>query len=160
MNRILTLLATTAALAALVVAAAPARAATTQANVNVTAQVNASCTMTDATVNFGVYNPVSGTANDAQGNLTVTCTKGTSGTVTLAGAAGARVMTDGVSGDTLPFELYTDTTRSTVWAGATAVATTSPTGAPVPVTVFGRIPAGKFVTPGTYNAVVVATLLF
>lgn len=160
MNRILSLLAGTAALAALVVAASPARAATTTANVNVTAKVDASCTMTDASVNFGVYNPVSATANDASGNLTVTCTKGTPANVTLAGAAGSRVMTDAVSSDTLPFELYTDIGRSTVWAGTTNVSATSATGTPVTVPVYGRIAAGKFVTPGTYNATVVATLNF
>jgi spore coat protein U-like protein len=157
MNRILSLLAATAAL---VVAAAPARATTTTANVNVTATVNASCTMTNATVAFGIYNPTAAVATDALGTLSVTCTKGTTGTITLAGTAGSRAMLLGAN--TLSYELYTDATRTTPWAGATttvSVAAGTGSGAQA-ITVYGRIPASQFVAPGSYADTVVATLNF
>jgi spore coat protein U-like protein len=157
MNR---LLAVTAALAALVVAAAPAHAAATNANVTVTAIVNASCIMTDATVDFGTYDPTLTTNNNAAGNLTVTCTKGTTGTISLAGTGGARAMTSTTTTDTLPFELYTDTGRTSIWAGTTTVAVPASTGVAQSIPVYGRIPFGKFVTPATYTATVVATLNF
>lgn len=160
MNRLnLTVLASTAALAALVVAVAPAQAATTAANVNVQATVAASCKMTDASVDFGTYDPTSPGNNDTAGNLSVTCTKGTTGTITLAGAAG-RSMASGTTTDTLAYELYTDSGRSTLWAGATTVAVPASTGVAQNVSVYGRITPGHYVTPATYTAVVVATLNF
>jgi spore coat protein U-like protein len=159
MNRLtLTVLASAAALAALVVAVAPARAATTTANVNVQAIVNASCKMTDANIDFGTYDPTVPTNNNSSSNLIVTCTKGTTGNITLAGTAGARVMSSGT--DTLPFELYTDSGRTTVWAGATTASVPASTGVAQSIPVYGRILAGNYVAPGTYTAVVVATLNF
>jgi spore coat protein U-like protein len=161
MNRLtLTVLASAAALAALALTVAPAQAATTTANVNVQAIVNASCKMTDALVDFGTYDPTLAGNNDSGvGSLSVTCTKGTTGTITLAGAAG-RSMTSATTTDSLPYELYSDSGRSTLWAGATSVAVPASTGVAQSVSVFGRITPGHYVAPGNYSAVVVATLNF
>jgi spore coat protein U-like protein len=162
MNRILTLLASTAALAALVVAAAPARAAnTTGANVLVTATVNATCKMTDATVGFGVYDPNAPADNiTGQGNLTVTCTKGiTAANITLGGTVGSRVMTGPTPSDTLSYELYSNAGRSAAW-GAPGVPVPTTTGAAQTMTVYGRIPFGQYVAAGAYSATVAATLNF
>jgi spore coat protein U-like protein len=156
-RRILSVLACTAALAALFVAIAPAKAATTTSNINVSANVGATCTMTDAAVNFGSYDSAAAAPLDVASNLVVTCTKGTVGTVTLAGTA-TRQMTS-PAGDKLSYQLFVDSTRSTAWAGTVAAPLTG-TGAAQNVAVYGRIATNQNVPAGTYTDVVVATLFF
>ena len=150
-RRILFVLASTAALAALVVAAAPAKAATTTANIAVSANVGVTCSMSSAPLAFGSYNPA--TNLDGSTNLLVTCTTGAVAYVTLDTT---RVMTSGTN--SLPFQLFTDAGRSIVWDAATQAFITGAGATAVPVSVYGRIPAGNNVPAGTYTATVVATL--
>jgi len=97
------------------------------------------CTATMTDVAFGNVNPIDGTDYYAGGTLTVTCTwtllTGTppllllpnvSVCATLGGGSGMwRTMTNGA--DTLPFNLYTDTTyaAASVWSTGTTSGTAS-----------------------------------
>jgi spore coat protein U-like protein len=173
MNRRLALLlaSSAAALAALFVAVAPARALTSTGTVTVKATVAALCVLNSPTLTFGAYDPTTVGPIDLSTTLTVNCTKGTAWVIGLDqglnGGVGVRNMKDtGTSGDVLHYELYTDVAGGTAWTnGATASASVKSgtgTGAAAGqnVTVFGRLFAGQFVTASSYQDSVKATVNF
>lgn len=160
--------------AMLAIPAGSADAATTTANLSVTATVSASCSVTTSAVAFGAYTASSGSANDASGAVTVTCTSGTTYSVALdagaypstAGDASTRRMSDG-SSHYLSYSLYLDSGRTTLWgdgANGTSVNPASGTftgdGSAQGRTVYGRVPANQYVTPGAYSDTVTATVTY
>jgi spore coat protein U-like protein len=146
----------------------PAAALTATDNLAVSATVTSSCTIVAAPVNFGTYDVASGTANDASGSVTITCTNGAPVYVTLgqgsnAGAgstdaAPVRQMSAGGT-DRLGYGLFRDAARTTAWGNtqATGSAQTG-SGAAQVLTVFGRIPALQGVASGAYTDSVLATV--
>jgi spore coat protein U-like protein len=149
------------------------------ANLNVSATVNANCSITTAPVAFGTaYDTVTGTAVTSTGTVTIACTKGAASTITL-GAGGfhdgtTRRMTDGAGTPTfLSYELYQQPnntpgtacnyTAPTVWTAA-AGGIFTPANAPSKVArtynVCGRIVANQDVPAATYTDIVVATVVF
>ena len=88
------------------------------AHFTVSATVAAACgSVTASKLDFGTY--VSGAAaTDAQGLVTVTCSKGTSYTITLSSGAGESVRTMTGASGALRYALYQNSERSTVWAPA------------------------------------------
>ena len=84
-----------------------------------------SCSVSAQPTAFGSYNPTSGAVLDTTGQITVTCTAvlsiAVSYTISLSaggsGSATARRMSG--SSATLPYNLYTDSTRSTIWGNGT-----------------------------------------
>lgn len=159
-------------------AALPAHAATATANLNVQAQVNASCTISTTVVDFGSYDPVGANASTAKtnsgGSVTIACTKGSAPSIGLglgANASGAvRRMSNGT--DFLSYELYMppNTTPNspcgaltTVWGTTGAnlfVPSVPPSSASRTYNVCGAIPAAQDVGVGAYTDVVVATVNF
>ena len=143
--------------------ASSAHAATTvNGNLSVTANVAAACAVTASTaVAFGPYDPLATGATNGPGTVTVRCTKGTSADIGLNPGANAtstsctaltRRMTNGT--DFLPYALYSDSGRATVWGcdttnDVTRVSTSSLTG--FAFDVYGQIPAGADVGPGNYT---------
>lgn len=165
------ILATGLALGALLPASS-AVAGTDTANVAVSATVTANCTISSSGVSFGSYDPVdthSAAALDATGTVTVTCTNGSAGAITLGQGANAdtgstdadpaRRMTDGTN--FLAYTLFQDAARTTEWGNtaATDVSHTG-TGTATNITVYGRIPANQNVPAGSYTDTVVATVTF
>ena len=148
--------------------AAPALAQTATSNLTVSATVAKNCSITTTAVAFGSYDPIVANATtplDGTGSVVVTCTKGSGSRIDLglgSNAAGSvRRMLGGT--DTLTYELYTDTTRSTVWgagAGAGQTIATAPNKNPRTFTVYGRVPAGQDVGAASYADTVVATINF
>jgi spore coat protein U domain-containing protein, fimbrial subunit CupE1/2/3/6 len=148
--------------------AAPAFAQTATANLNVSATVNSSCTITTTAVAFGVYDPIVTNASaplDATGTVVVTCTKGAGSRIDLntgSNASGSvRRMAGG--GDFLTYELYQDTTHTTVWgsgAGAGLAIVAAPSRAPRTFTVYGRVTGGQDVSANSYADSVTATINF
>ena len=148
--------------------AGPALAQTATANLTVSATVAKNCSITTTAVAFGSYDPVVANAAaplDGTGTVVVTCTKGAGTRIDLglgANTSGAvRRMTGGT--DFLTYELYQNTTRTTVWgtgaaAGQTIVA--APSKAARTFTVYGRVAAGQDVAAASYNDTVVATINF
>ncbi len=130
----------------------------------------ASCTLATMPVNFGLYNPLTPTANVATGTVTMTCTVliGLFESWTIALSAGnsnnftTRQMLNGSS--PLSYNLYTGASYSNVWgdgSGSTTVISGNDLlsiGTTVyPYTVYGRIPAGQDSAAGAFMDTIVVT---
>jgi spore coat protein U-like protein len=148
-------------------------AGTATSNLSVTTSVAANCTITTSAVGFGAYDPVvtnNASALQGTGTVTVTCTSGSAGTITLGqgisantGSSDTAPLRRMLSGTTnyLSYSLYSDTGRTTVWGNTagTGVVRTG-TGAADAVTVYGSVAPGQNVPAGSYTDTVVATVTF
>lgn len=147
------------------------------ANFQVTANVAASCTVSATNIAFGAYDPADANATaprDANGSVTVRCTRGTS-TAVAALNQGANPATgstcasplrqmNGGSTLRLRYDLYQDAGRATVW-GCDAtndqpIPTFTSSVTPVTLTTFGRIPAGQDAAIGSYTDTVQVSVTF
>jgi len=159
-----------AAVVALAIGCVNAHAATATANLDVTATISANCTISTSAVAFGTYDPISAnnsTPLDATGSVSTTCTSGSSPTITLGEGANAasgstasaplRQMASGAN--VLGYQLYSDSSRATVWAD-TGVAAPAADGAAQSNTVYGRIAGGQNKPMGSYSDTVVTTVSF
>ncbi len=148
--------------------ATPAVAATTSSNLGVNATVSANCTVTTSALAFGSIDPLSASAVDGTGGVTVTCTNGTAWSASADAGTGSgatlatRRMTS--AGNTLDYSLYTDAGRTTVWgdgSGSTVTVGNNGTGSAQPFTVYGRIPGGQSGVPaGSYDDIVAVTITY
>lgn len=148
-----------------------AQAGTTGNSFQAQATVVSSCQISGTTLNFGntIDALVSATPLDAYSTLSVVCTNTTPYTVALnagtnAGGAsnfGARKMKSG--SNTLSYQLYLDSGRSTVWGDGTASSSTSSgngTGSTQTLTIYGRLPSLANVIPGSYTDTVTVTVSY
>ncbi len=145
---------------------APAFAAET-ATLTVSAAVSNNCTITAAAISFAAYDPVVANAStnlDGEGRVTIACTKGAVPTIALGAGANASGSTRRLAGgsEMLAYELYSNSSRSTVWNGGAGLLTTvaAPSKAPRDYTVYGRIAGGQDVAAGSYADTIVATVNF
>lgn len=135
------------------------------ANLSVSANVVNSCSVAAGSIDFGTYNPLSGSNHDQTGTFDVTCTNGGSAAIKLDQglhgggtlAAPTRNMDNG--GNHLSYQLYSDNARSVVWEGATGVSYTG-TGSAQSQTVYGRIPSGQNAVVGSFSDTVVITVTY
>ncbi len=129
----------------------------------------AECSISTTAVNFGSYNVFTPTADDGTGQVTYRCTGSRPPIITIqldkggSSSFNPRQMRQG--GEALDYNLYLDSTRSTIWGdgtGGTQVYSQAQPqlGQSINVSVFGRIPAGQDVSAGTYSATVTATIFF
>lgn len=163
------LLTATAALSSTLISK-PAFAGTATANLNVSATVPASCTISTNPVSFGNYTTTVFADVTANGSVTTTCTKGSTATITLGQGANAepgstddapiRKLSDG-SGGFLGYNLYKGASLNTEWGNTpgTGVPITG-TGTSVNGIIYGKIRAGQNVSAGSYTDTVVATVTF
>ena len=136
------------------------------ANLKVSATVVANCIVTTTDVNFGNYDPVGTNATaplDADGSVTLACTRGTVALVGMnygSNASGViRRMANGTS--FLTYDLYLNSQRSIRWVSpliffpGNQASSTAPRTLPV----HGRIPQGQDVPVGAFadTVLVVAT---
>jgi spore coat protein U-like protein len=146
-----------------------ADAATGTSTLTVQASVSQQCTIANATLNFGAYDPVTANAAadlDASTNISVACTKGSTGVwvgLGLGSNASGSVRRMGSGGNFLNYELYTTAGRTTVWgnlvaSGVAYAPVSSKTAANL--TVYGRIPQAQDASVGSYTDSVVATINF
>ncbi len=152
------------------VATAPAFAGSDSSSFTVSATVVESCSISSAALAFGNYDALSGTALDAEGSVTVTCSNGSSGWIGLdQGLNAATGSTDAVplrqmaSGtERLRYDLYSDSSRSVVWGNTSGsgVAHTATDTNPVTVDIFGRVPISQGSLVGSYSDTVTATINF
>lgn len=143
----------------MVTAAGSALAATVTSSFNVTATVISTCRISTAASNiaFTSYDPTDSSPNDTgTGSFAFRCTKGTSYKLYITGT---RSMTG--TGGTLPFELYTNAGRSTLYPSASggASSVTSIGNTAVTSNIYGRIAAERDVAAGTdYTVTLTATV--
>jgi spore coat protein U-like protein len=137
-------------------------AATATATFNVTASVQATCTVSATDMAFGTYTGVDAIYTS---NLTITCTKTTPYTTIglSAGGGGGAVDTRKMSGtgaDKLGYGLYTDSARTLNWndTGGTGLPGGTGNGTGQTILVYGKIPGGQYITPGSYTDTIIATV--
>lgn len=140
-----------------------AGSATATTTLLVTATVGAACLVSTVPLAFGVYDPTAGTVLDGTGTVSVTCTNGTSYSVSLDGGVqsnvSARAMANGA--DLLMYQLYSDASRATVWGNTVGqMVDATGTGLPVLHTVYGRVPASQNVPMGSYSDTVNVTVTY
>lgn len=138
------------------------------AGFGVGATVIRSCDIETTPLAFGVYDPLVQHASqplDREASVTITCTKGTSATISLNGgmrASGtARNLSNGSA--VLQYDLFKDANRTQRWGEGDADALQTgdaPSDAPRTFVVFGRIFPGQDVPVGTYTDSVVVTVEF
>ena len=137
------------------------------ANLSVSANVVNACTVSAGSLDFGDYDPLSGSDVDDSGSFDVRCTNGGQATIKLgegahpsAGSAPAAPLRNmDNSGNALSYQLYTDSGRTTVWENATGVSYTGD-GTTDTQTVYGRIVAGQNAVAGSFSDTVVITVTY
>ena len=156
------------AAAVLAVTASPSSfAATTTGVLTVNATVQATCSVSAATLAFSQYRPTLG-AVTASTNIAVTCNTGSVYDVGLSGTAGGRTMTGGVGGaDVLDYNLFQNAGLTTQWGNTVGVGgnTVSGTGnsAVQNIPVFRQIPdtpANQANSTGSYTDPVTITITY
>jgi len=167
MRRILLVLASVAAIS--IATESSLSGQTVSSSLSVNATVSKNCTISTAPVTFGAYDPVAAHATaplDATGTVTITCTKGAPAKVGLGAGSNAEGTTRRMSqgaGAYLTYELYSDTSRTTIWGDTLDTALDIPAAPdrnPRNFTVYARVPAGQDATVGNYADTVVATVNF
>jgi spore coat protein U-like protein len=133
------------------------------------ARAEAACTVTvGGGVSFGRYDVFSPVATDSAGTILYQCTKkeknvritmttGTSGTLTKRTLVNGR--------EALAYNLFLDAAHTIVWGddtqGSQAYYDPNPfDNRPITISVFGRIPQGQDVAPGTYADTVTVVINF
>jgi spore coat protein U-like protein len=152
-----------ALLAAVVLDARPVAGATDTGTLTVTATVNSNCSLSGGTLAFGTYTAGQTNDLDAQGSINyVNCPVGTLVFELDNGAnasSGQRRMKSG--NNFLVYEIYKTTARNTRWgSGADGVTIQLLQPGNGSVVVYGRIPRGQAVPPGSYSDTVTITLTF
>jgi spore coat protein U-like protein len=134
------------------------------ANMQTTANVTSSCQLdTWTNVNFGNIS-VSETNYQANQAFNVVCTKGSTWTVQVGAGNGLqtnRYMLGANSNDKLYYNLYTDTTYTTIYGdGTQATSTFSGTGSGQAQTniIQVKMAPGQFVTPDNYSDTITLTI--
>lgn len=140
--------------------------ASTTGNLAISAIVTSQCTVQGSAIPFGNYNAASIQQN---ANIGVTCSSGTSYTISLDAGTGSGANTstrklanaDG-SGATLSYALYQDSGRTKTWGNSNGSDTLSGVGNgnTQSIPVYGYIPAGQASKAGSYSDVVAITLSY
>jgi spore coat protein U domain-containing protein, fimbrial subunit CupE1/2/3/6 len=149
---------------AAVLAAGAARAGTVDATFEVSANVKKTCTITAANIAVGDYDPIvvnatPAAAAEGQGDIVVACTNKLPYSITLdAGTSTNRTMTNGI--DTLSYELYRDSTHTTVWNATNTVNGVGQGKTANTHTVYMSVPGGQETASGLYTDNVLATVNF
>ena len=150
-------------LGALCAASTMASAAEETANLNVSAIVADSCTLTAVTaLSFASIDSSSASNEVTPGSIVVLCTGNRTGASVTLGAGenesgGTRRMAS-TGGDLLPYTVYSDAGHSSVVAsGGTVFSGNLTAVVPQAIPVYGQIPAGSY-SAGLYTDTILVTL--
>ena len=137
----------------------PAYATNTAANLTVSADINASCTISTTDLSFGTYDAIVANASQdltATATISTTCTSGATSVVTMGGgdhpsfsrgrgpgSGTIRNMANEGSTSYLRYEIYADASHTIVWnysqVSMSSVASVTGTGASQDMTVYGKV---------------------
>lgn len=137
-------------------AALHAQQQTATTTFRVTAKVQAVCEVTATDLGFGTYTAQSGTPLQGTTVLRATCTPSQTYHIGLdqgqspGATVNQRKMVSGAQ--SLNYQLYSDSARSTIWGNTTGTDTVTGVGSGLPVdhTVFGAVPSAQVVPAGDY----------
>lgn len=121
----------------------------------------ATCHVTPQAVSFGNYDPIGGLPVDGIGGVNVACDVSADFAVALTAGSGSfsdRRMSSGA--DQLSYNLYTNASRSIVWADGIVGSSVSASGTNVDLTIYGRIAAGQNVPAGSYVDAITVTITY
>ena len=132
----------------------------------VTANVAPSCQLNSVpTIAFGTLDPL--IDNNTQGDIVWVCTSGTSTVIQLNGGGSGNILARTMAGPSaLPYQLYTDASRSQIFGDGTTGNDVGVSGTgyatPDTVTVYGRVAQAdaESATNGNYSDTVVVTIVF
>ena len=135
-----------------------AQSQTATTTFRVTARVNAVCEVTSNDLAFGTYNPKASSPHQVSSLVRATCTPGATYQVGLSAGTspGATVnQRKMVSGsNTLNYQLYSDSGRSSIWGDTPGTDTVTPpagTGLSQDLPVYGAIPPAQPAAVGDYS---------
>lgn len=131
-------------------------------------KVQAVCAVTATDLDFGTYTSAGGSPLQGTTLLRATCTPNSSYNIglnegTTAGATvNQRQMKPAAGTQNLNYQLYSDSSRSTVWGNTTGTDTVTGvgTGLAVDHTVFGAIPAAQKVPAGDYSDTITVRIYY
>jgi spore coat protein U-like protein len=155
----------------------PAYASITAANMNVSANITANCSLSNTDLNFGDYDATGiNRSRDllATATISTTCTSGATGVVTMGQGEHVfycisnnciRRMANSEETSHLTYQIYTDAGYSVVWNHNTgdmrSVANVTGSGASQGMTVYGKIPKNQInATAGSYSDTIIITLTY
>lgn len=139
-------------------------AGSSTANVNVSANVTSNCKFSGInSLYFGDYDHLIASPTDATGQANLSCTKGTSVTLSINNGLHAsgpqRRLIDG-SGQLLNYQIYTTPARNVIWDTSNTVSFVAATSAVTAIPLYGRMPAGQGGGTGGYTDTVTITATF
>ena len=142
--------------------AASAQAATTTDTFQAKITIYDDCQISSPSdLDFGTQGLLT-SAVDATATFVVRCTQNASYTISLNdgsnASSGQSRMTDG-SGHYVNYELYQDSSRSTLWDTSNTVSSTG-TGSDQTFTIYGRVPAQSTPPAGDYSDTVTITVTY
>jgi spore coat protein U-like protein len=143
-----------------------AQASTTKnATFTVSLTITSDCSIAANALNFGTNGVIAAAINQAT-TLSVTCSNSTPYVVGLDGGnvSGSTVTTRlmGAGAATVQFQLYQDSSRTTVWGNTSGTNTVSGTGngSAQTLNVYGSVPVQATPTANTYTTTVTASITF
>jgi len=147
-----------------VVATLTSSLGTSQSSIGVNGNVKNGCAISATSLAFGTY---SGSLVNSTSTITATCTLLTTYNVGLnAGTATGATVTNrsmtASGGALLHYSLFSNSGRTTNWGNTVGTNTVAGigTGLAQSLTVYGQIPAGQSLTPGSYTDTITATLTY
>jgi len=145
-----------------------AQSQTVTTTFRVSARVEAVCAVTATDLDFGAYSSQNASPQPGTTMLQATCTPGTTYNVGLnAGTStGAtinqRKMSATPASNQLNYQLYSDSSHTTIWGNTsgTDTVTGAGTGLAVNHTVYGQIPGGQNVPAGNYQDTITVSIFY
>ena len=127
-----------------------------------------SCTVSATSIIFVNYDVFSTFNNDSTGTVTVTCTAPWPLLTIAIGKSSnsgflPRKMKESVGSDMLNYNIFTDSSMSSVWGDGTSgtqVVVHQPNKKTIPEIVYGRIPPGQDISAGFYSDALTVTITY
>ena len=115
----------------------------------------ANCTISTTSTAFGTYNVFATAPTDSTGTIVIRCAGGKDIALSINRGSSETFERRLVNGtEELRYNLYLDAARTQVWGDGTSGTEVRiedpPNNADVPLTIYGRIPAGQDVASGAY----------